>query len=193
MFHSSTSYAICRLVAINGVWLDRKATLRGIIRAVEALSKSNSTMRHVCVQILRPKYNRESASSALCANDCHAIICYWTHLMHLHTDITSIKSAKLKKIKISVIKPEATPDADEAQTPDPRVPTHKLIAASENDRTPAELPPLPETVYSEAEVEEMRRRVKHIRNYVLGYERAMKEHAEHYKSELVALMEQMTK
>ena len=240
------------MAAINGVWLDQKATLRGIVKAVQALSKSNKTMRQVCLHLLRPEYNRKSASAALvlsflCGTEYHVIICYGTNLTHLHIDITCIQSAKPKKEHMAVTAPKpepapATPDAKETippkaetttptpddkeatpPTPDDREATPptpgdrestpptpddkettqktedietKAEAGGGNDEPPVqlpELPELPETVYSETELRDMRRQVKDLRNYVLGYERAMKETAKHYKSELIALMEKMTK
>ena len=167
-----------RLVAINGVWLDKKATLRGIVKAVQALSKSNTTMRNVCVHILRPEYNRKSALAALaialCANECHAIICCWANLMHLHTDITCIENAKFKKkpTVMTAVKPESAPGslfygATPTATPGDEAAqemtdfTQEIVdreeeASEANVYSPAPLPALPETVYSEAEVEEMR-------------------------------------
>lgn len=54
-----------RLVAINGVWLNQKATLPGLVKAVQILSKSNKAMRHVCLHIYRQKFNRDLALANL--------------------------------------------------------------------------------------------------------------------------------
>ena len=81
----------------------------------------------------------------------------------------------------------------EASTDKPNPETEATTDNPNSDTEASTDDPNPGTECSEEKLARMKQRVKGLRSYVLGYERAMKENAEQYKSQLIALIEKMTK